>query len=146
MSAPIRLDFSDVPDISTPVPAGEYMCNVDKAKVEKGPKAPYIVWELVIDSPPDCAGRKLWLNTSLSPKALWKVRDTLVALGETRENVRGAFSLDLEKYIGVTVLATVSIEKYQGVERNRVEYVEAVGEFTPRDFDEPAPRQSESPF
>lgn len=134
-SQPIRINFSDVPDLDKPVPAGEYRLQLLKASVEKGPKAPYINWEFDIISPVEHTGRHLWMMRSLSSKLFPRsqFRSTLVALGESREGLKGDFELNLSKYIGVEVLGVVSIEKYQGVERNKVDYIESLDSFDPND-------------
>lgn len=61
-----------------PLAAGAYhvrLMNVDTSK--SGPSGPYWSWEF------DVIGEsgKLWTNTSLSEKALWKLKETFDAFG-----------------------------------------------------------------
>lgn len=120
MASPIRIDFSGVVDLSKPIPIGEYQVRVVKTEIRQGPKGDYINWELAVTAPAEFNERRLWLITSMSPAALFRLQGVLEALGESPEALEGQFDLNLAKYVGKTAIAVVNIEEYQGEERNRV--------------------------
>lgn len=122
-----KLDFSDIP--SNTLPPGEYEAIIAKVEGRDGPTAPYLNWEFdVID--PEYVGRKLWMITSLSAKALWGLRDNLEALGV---DVDGELDLELEEgtniliepdVIGEPCVLAVTIEKGPRGEQNRVRIIQ----------------------
>lgn len=129
--APIKLDFTSVPGLE-PVPAGSYRATIVKVESRKSQQGdyPYLNWELDLDHP-EYGGRKLWLMTSLSPRALWKLRDVLKNLGFDEDALKGELTLDLDDMAGVEVMAEVSQEEWRGQDgkldppqvRNRVDMV-----------------------
>ncbi len=117
----LRIDFSQVPEVE-PLPTGIYPAVVTGIEVrdsKSGPD-PYLNWTFDIAAP-EFLGRKVWLITGLGVKALWKLRETLAALGET--DLEGPVNLDLEKYMGKRCQVIVSQEVYNGQTRNRVDSV-----------------------
>lgn len=76
--ARVTVDFSDVQDFE-PVPEGEYPVLIEKVNYVEAAtedKFDYMGWELTI-SDGEYQNRKLWLNTSFSPKALFKLKEVL---------------------------------------------------------------------
>ena len=52
-----------------------------KVAEKEGPSGPYWIWEFEIPEDYENAGRRFWMNTSLSEKALWKLNETFSAFG-----------------------------------------------------------------
>ncbi len=133
----LNLDFTSV-DTFDPVPPGDYPVTISKIEIrvsESNPDGdPYLNWELQIASG-EHQGRRLWYMTSTAPRALWKLKETLKALGIEGE------TLDLEwndenevtspALKGFDCIASVIQEQYQGRMQNRVNSLEAVGGKTP---------------
>jgi len=118
---PLRIDFSSIPDLE-PIPAGVYPAVVADIELResKTTSNPYLNWTFEITAP-EYLGRRVWLVTGLSPEALWKLRETLEALGE--QDLSGEIDFDPQDYIGETCRVVVSQEVYNGRTRNRVDSV-----------------------
>lgn len=60
-----------------------YVLKLCECKVaeKEGPSGPYWIWEFEIPEDYENAGRRFWMNTSLSEKALWKLNETFSAFG-----------------------------------------------------------------
>ncbi len=59
--------------------------------------------------------------TSLSPNALWKLKDTLIkAFGFSKKDLAGEFNLDIEELTGEEVAVVIDEEEYNGEMRDRV--------------------------
>lgn len=115
----IKVDFSSVSDEEfEPLPPDAYECevyDVEKRNTESG--NPYLAWTFkVVEG--QYKGRHLWLNTSLLPQALWKLRAILKRLGV--EVPKGVVEIDLLDLLERRCQLVVDIETWQGVERNRV--------------------------
>jgi len=117
----LRIDFSQIPELE-PLPTGEYpavVTGVELRESRSGPD-PYLNWAFEITSP-EYLGRKVWLVTGLGVKALWKLQETLEALGAT--NLSGEIDLNPQEFVGRQCNIVVSQEVYNGVTRNRVDSV-----------------------
>lgn len=64
----------------TPLPASTYNARLQGVEVREGQKAPYWSWEFKIEDT-DYNGRRIWVNTSLSTNAAWKMREVFDAFG-----------------------------------------------------------------
>lgn len=133
--AGITINFSEIEGSFEPLPEGEYECVVERVEVRESQSSEhdYLNWELkVLDE--EYEDRRLWQITSLSPRALFRLKDVLVALDvidpddeldiEWEEDVditpkEGPLVTepDLE---GLACVAVVTNEVYEGRERNRV--------------------------
>ncbi len=116
----LRIDFSQVPELEV-IPTGVYpavITHVELRESKSGPD-PYLNWTFEITHP-EYLGRKVWLITGLGVRALWKLRETLEALGIESA---GAIDFDPEAVVGRRCLVVVSQEVYNGVTRNRVDSV-----------------------
>lgn len=123
----INVDFSDVPT-NEPVPDGRYPVVVEQAEIRdsKSSDSQYINWELrIMDG--EYANRRLFMMTSLSKKALWRLRAVLKNLGcypgdkFTIEKDEGSGIMLFPQVVGATGVAVSKIETYQGEERSRTE-------------------------
>lgn len=63
------------------VPEGLYTVNLMEVEVKDGTKFPYWSWVFEIPEGEPHAGSRFWLNTSLSPKALFRMREVFAAFG-----------------------------------------------------------------
>jgi hypothetical protein len=122
----IQLDFSDIPS-NEPVPAGRYPVIVDRVECRdsKSSDSQYLNWELKVTEG-EFINRRLFMMTSLSRKALWRLRAVLTNLDAYEEKLE----LDVDEdsgavlqpeLVGLQGVAVVKMETYQGEERSRVE-------------------------
>lgn len=124
----INLNFAEIPSNEI-VPEGVYPVIVDevKAKDSKSGPYPYLNIKLKVTEG-EHAGRVLFMMRSLSPKALWKFRSTLEALGVYQEQLNvqideatgTVFSPDM---VGKTCAATVIHETWNEQTRAKVDEV-----------------------
>lgn len=119
--AKISADFSGV-NPNEALPEGDYELIVDEVSVEEGEKGQYLRWIYKV-AEGEYEGRKLFDNTSLAKKALWRLRGVLVALGFSVP--QGSMDVDLDDLPGSRCAASVIHEKYKGKNQARV------GEFFP---------------
>lgn len=119
-----KVNFSDVQDFE-PMPAGIYHVEVVDVKLKESQSSdyPYLNWEFVVLEE-GYSNRKLWTITSLSPKAAFKMKEALIAFGESKEALTDDFELDPETYIGRRCLAAVVQDTYQGKINNKIESLE----------------------
>lgn len=124
----VRVNFSDTQSFEHP-PVGAYQVEVtgfEERESEKG-EFNYWNWELTITEG-DFAGGKMWIITSFSPKASFKLLETLIAFGADEEELRSSGDLNLddefaEQFIGAECLATVTMQSYNGERNPRVKKV-----------------------
>ena len=117
----VRVDFTGVASGFEKIEPGTYLARVKKIeqKMSQAQK-PYLNWTFVIVGG-DYDGRNVFYMTSLSPNALWKLKDTLIkAFGMEKEELAGEFDLDTESLIGEEVAVVISEEEYNGEMRDRV--------------------------
>ena len=124
---PLHLDFSDTKDLEAPVP-GTYNVRIRKIeqKMSQASNNPFLAWELEILQAP-YEGVPLFYNTSLQTKALFSLRQALVALGYDKEELKGAIEIDPVDLVGMECCAVVTLEDYQGTARARVKRLLAPG-------------------
>ena len=138
----IKINFADVESSFQPLPEGPYDVVIEGVEVRESKSSDndYLSWELkVLD--PEFEGRRLWAITSLGPKALWKLKDTLLALdiidADDEIELEWEDGIDITPQEGPRVtspevegLACVAIVKnrmYEGKERNSVDELHAAG-------------------
>lgn len=131
------IDFTGV-EARKMVPEGDHKLKAVEATLEDGDQYPYIAWVLEVQSGAGKGG-KLYDNTSLSPKALWRLRTLLEAMGI--EVPEGKMTMDLDGWIkdGEEFIGTVEHEKYEGKTKARlvdVFSVDAAGDKDGDDEDE----------
>lgn len=88
-----------------PIPDGPYQVQLRDVEVKQGAEYPYWLWSFEV-AEGEHLGRRVWLNTSTSPKALWKLHEAMVAFGVKDDT-------DTEDLIGKTVTATIEITTIQ---------------------------------
>lgn len=131
----LSVNFAEIEGSFEPLPEGEYECVIEKVEVRdsKSSDHDYLNWELkVLDE--DYEDRRLWMITSLSPKALFRLKDVLVAIdvieGDEELEIEWEDDVDITSQEGPLVtnpdldglpcVAVVTNEVYDGRERNRV--------------------------
>lgn len=131
----LSINFAEVEGSYTPLPEGNYDCVVERVEVRESKSSdnPYLNWELkVLDE--EYEDRRLWMITSLSPKALFRLKDVFVALdvidGDEELNIEWDDSVDVTtsggpdiidpELAGLPCVAVVTNEIWDGKERNRV--------------------------
>lgn len=141
----IHINFADVPDSFEPLPVGVYdgVITEIEERESQSSEHPYLNWTITIVGG-EYDNRKVWLMTSMSPKALWKLRDILIGLGVDAESLKSAdFSFNPADFINVQVRASVVHENYQGRLRDRVETLELAEQVAARVIEEEAPEEGE---
>lgn len=124
--AKFKVDFSGVEDSrGTEIAPGKYNARVEKVTKEEGTKAPYLAWELKITSG-SAKGLHITHRTSLSPKALFGLRDTLEAFGV--KVPKAAVSIDPDKFIGKSLGISVVMKPYEGKDYPNIKSVFGLGE------------------
>lgn len=131
----LSVNFAEIEGSFEPLPEGEYECVVERVEVRESKSSDhnYLNWELsVLDE--DYEDRKLWMITSLSPKALFRLKDVFVAVGvidgDEELEIEWADDVDVTpgegplvinpELEGLPCVAVVTNEVYDGRERNRV--------------------------
>lgn len=123
----IRINFADVSEGLGAIPKGEYPVVVKEAKLATGQASgkPYIFWRLAITEG-EYANRQLFLRTSLSENALWRLKSIFRNLGLDVDQALNLIADDETGYIvspqlvDLTAIAVVGSEEYDGRETNVV--------------------------
>jgi len=133
MVTQVTIDFSDIEE-PEPMPVASYPVIVQEVQLRdsRSSEFPYLNWELRVTTG-EYENRPLWLITSLSPKALWRLQAVLDNLGVYEEQVD--FEVDDETnlvlkpvLVGLVGIAVIKHEQYEGRIRNRVEDLLPMGE------------------
>ncbi|MCU7521922.1 MAG: DUF669 domain-containing protein [Ignavibacteria bacterium] len=110
--AKIKVDMTNVED-RVVVPEGDYICKVGKVDLhrneENGKQS--LKWTFLIGAG-EHKGSKMFNYTSLSPKALFSLRNSIIACGF--DVPKSVMSIDTDKFIGKIVGITVVHEEYKG--------------------------------
>lgn len=146
--AGIRINFAEVEGSFDPLPEGAYECIVERVEVRESRSSDhnYLNWELRVTEDGEFEDRRLWTITSFAPKALFRLKDTLVNIGaiEPDDELEFEWEDDIEPGYqegprllhpdveGMAVTAIVTNEIWDGRERNRVNELQGA--------DAPAPR------
>ena len=136
----ISINFAEVTGGFEKLPEGPHPVIVEKVEVResKSSENNYLNWELKV-SEGEHEGSRLWMITSLSPKALFRLKDVFEALGVLDDEMELDWDDDIEitpgagptllepDVIGIECTAVVKNETYEGKERNRVDEIRAAG-------------------
>lgn len=117
----LEVDFSGVESSgSRHVEDGEYLAQVVSVEQQEGESSgqPYLAWKWKILEEGDAKNATVYDNTSLTPQALWRLRNLLESIGE--EVPDGRMRLVLDKYVGRKCRIEVTNETYQGKQKARV--------------------------
>jgi hypothetical protein len=140
--AGVRINFAEVESSFAPMPEGTYDVIVELVEVRESKSSDndYLNWEFTVQDD-EFQGRKLWMITSLSAKALWKLKDTFLALEviEEDDEVEVEWEDDVDitpgegprvtfpELDGLACKVEVRNEVYEGRERNKVQDVLGAG-------------------
>lgn len=121
----IKVDFSNAGGSFEILEAGIYPVVVTNIEIRdsKSSEFQYANVELVVnDGPRD--GYKLWTMVSFNPKAAFKLKEFLIAVGVSKEDLTGEADIEIEDYVGAGLEVSVISENYNGKLVNRVkEYI-----------------------
>jgi len=116
-----KADFTNVSEGGGFLPEGSYICKVTKAELKQGQKGKYINWELTVGVG-DQKGSKAYYITSLSVKALFKLREFMIACG--LDVPKKVIDIDtdqiLGKVVGINMVAGTYVNK-EGETKNKTE-------------------------
>ena len=131
----IRVDFTSTND--DPIPAGAY--NAVVAGVEekvagenaKNPGSKMLLWTFEVQEPPEFSGRKLWVNTSLLPQALFTLRNLLRAVDpDNASDYDSELEFEPEDFVGRGLTLEVIQKKHY---QDDTRMVNEVKKFLPLD-------------
>lgn len=145
--AGIKINFSEVEGGFEPLPEGSYEVIIERVEVRESNSSDndYLNWEFKVTED-DFEERRLWMITSLSPKALFRLKDNFLALGvlEEDEDMELEWEDDIDitpkegprliepELEGLACTVTVGNEVYEGRERNKVVDLQAADAPKPR--------------
>jgi hypothetical protein len=123
-----KLDFSDVQDFAA-IPKGIYNATVFSIELKKaqGDGSDYYSWQFAIQDE-GFKNRRVWMNTSLKPQALWKLKATLESLDGAP--IKGEFDFNPTAYFGRPCSISLGTQEYpvgSGKMSNTVEDVFKAG-------------------
>jgi len=93
----MNINFADVEGGFETIPEGPYPIVVEKAEVRESKSSDnnYLNWEMTITDG-EYEGRKLWMITSFSPKALFRLKDVFEALDLLEDEMDLEWDEDVE--------------------------------------------------
>ncbi len=103
-------DAADEGGSFEPMLDGRYICKLVECEAKEGKTAPYWSWQYEVNEEGEFLGRKLWDNTSLSEKALWRVGQVFAAFEVPADT-------DTDELIGREVAIIVGHETAQAGKR-----------------------------
>lgn len=127
----VTVDFTDVESRVT-VPEGEYKLKPTGVTQEEGSEYSYLDWEMTIQDG-EFEGKHLRERTSLSPSALWRLRNLLEAGGiETPDS---ELDIDLDSICDdfSDMIAVVEHEDYEGRPQARIIDLRPAGDEEPEE-------------
>lgn len=137
-SRAVKVNFDGV-ETRGIVEEGLTRLQVEEAEIKEGKKAPYVSWKFKTRE-----GGVVYDNTSMSPKALWRLKAVLEALGET--NLGGNFNFTPRRYLRKWLTAEIGHETYNGRPKPVItSYIPPEeGETSPgEDFEDAAPDKAD---
>lgn len=114
MGIKLKVDMTNAEDGFPLLSEGGYICKVAKITLEDSkstPGAKYLKWELIIGTG-EFKGQKIWHNTSLQAKALFNLRNVIMALGI--DVPKAMVNINTDDYIGKIVGISVVHGEYKG--------------------------------
>lgn len=130
----MKINFAEVEGGFETLLEGVYPVVIEKIEVRESKSSDhnYLNWELKVTDD-DHENARLWMITSLSPKALFRLKDVFEALDVLEDELDLEWDEDVEitptagpmllepDVIGMACQAIVKNEMYDGKERNRVD-------------------------
>ena len=136
----VTINFAEVEGGFEAVPEGTYHCEIItvECRESKSSENDYLNWEFKILEGDGAEGQHLWMITSLSPRALFRLKDVFEALDVLEDEMNLDFDDDVEitptagprmlepDVEGLECMVVVKNEMYENRERNRVNEVRPV--------------------
>lgn len=123
----INLDFSNVTGGNyEPMPAGDYVLEIEDIE-ERVSKAGNEMLNITFNvAEGEYEGRKIFEFYVLTEKALWKLKDLLVALGI---NTEGQVDVSVDDLVGEMLIGNVEIQEQEGYDpSNKIKTHKPLGE------------------
>lgn len=148
----VQINFADVGNEFETMPEGKYPIVVEKCEVRESKSSDnnYLNWEMSITEG-EYEGRRLWMITSLSPKALFRLKDVFDCLGVLEDEMElqwdedVAISTDTGPLLispdvsGAVAMAIVTIDyDYDPKGRNKVDALAEISDVGPVQTNGPA--------
>jgi hypothetical protein len=129
----VPVDFSEVQDFE-PLEKGEYACMIEEiiyVEPQTEDKYPYLNVTLTVTEDGEYQNRKLWKVWSLSPKALFRMKQDLENLGVDVDDLEIDYDEDTMKVMepdldGYPCMVAVSQRPYEGRMTNQVDTLTAI--------------------
>jgi len=108
-----------------PVPDGVYILELrEDVEIAEGPKGTYWKWTFQIPEDHDGeelehAGRRFWMNTSLSPESFWKLKEAFKAFGVSADT--DTEDLVKRRVKAVIITGTIQAGAKKGQLRNEID-------------------------
>lgn len=136
----MSINFAEIEGGFEPLPEGTYDCIIEKVEVRESKSSDnnYLNWEFKVTDD-DHENQRLWMITSLSDRALFRLKDVFEALGVLNDEMDIEWDDDVEitpqegplllnpDVVGLPCEVVVHNEMYDGKERNRVDSVVSTG-------------------
>ncbi len=124
----IKVNLAGVKTELVPVPPGRYRANVFAMglKTSKNDNEMLEVQYKISPEHEEEGGRTMYDNLVLIPNSLWRMKRTLIALGDEPDDLDAEFEIDadfIEQYIGRECVLDIKHEMYQGEARARISRV-----------------------
>lgn len=119
------VDFSISEDDFKEIEEGDYpgrLIKLESAKSQAG--NPMYVWTYVITKG-EHQGEELINRTAITPAAMWKLKETLIALGI--QAVNGVYNFQPKDVLNKNVILEVRLQDYEGTSRPNISKVLPVG-------------------
>lgn len=115
----IKVDFSQAKEFEV-LPIGNYPVVVEEIEVRESNSSefPYLNWKMRVETG-EHARRVIWMMTSLSPKAAFRLKAVLRALGEEIDDKAEDIDIDPDDYVGRRAVAVLEHEMYNDSPRER---------------------------
>lgn len=137
----MNINFAEVEGGFEVLPEGTYPVIIERVEVRESKSSDhnYLNWEMKVTDD-DHENQRLWMITSLSPKALFRLKDVFEALGVLTDEMDISWDEDVDitpgegpllvepDVIGLACVAVVKNEVYDNKERNRVDEIRPEGE------------------
>lgn len=115
----LEFDLSDVQELSFHIPEGDYAAElVEVTKETSQAGNPMYVWKYKITSEKQ-KGFTLWNRTAITQKAMFKVQETVDALGFPK-GADGKSKFNKTQAVGRKVVLAVQDSEYQGEKRSEI--------------------------
>lgn len=118
---PINLDMTGVKTSFEPLPVGNYPVVVEDSEEGVSKKGNDMITLTLSVTSEEYEGRKLFLHLVVLENTLWKIKETMLALGWSEDELDGPMELDAADFLNLEAIAVVTQDTWQGKVVNRVD-------------------------